>query len=159
MPNLRGSLKIILNSGNLEKKSKIRSLFEKSKTLVTVPFYEDTHSILSSIAQKFFRIVRNEFPPKNGHQVRSVAQMGTGSPQVIIKPIPERLADIRRNRVAIMNDHNLKEYTNLDSIKKEVNVSKNIFKRNNWPIIDVTRRSVEETAASILKIIEIKKHK
>ena len=72
---------------------------------------------------------------------------------------PERLADIRRNRVAIMNDHNLKEYTNLDSIKKEVNESKNIFKRNNWPIIDVTRRSVEETAASILKIIEIKKHK
>ncbi len=72
---------------------------------------------------------------------------------------PERLADIRRNRVAIMNDHNLKEYTDLDSIKKEVNESKNIFKRNNWPIIDVTIRSVEETAASILKIIEIKKHK
>ena len=58
-----------------------------------------------------------------------------------------------------MNDHNLKEYTDLDSIKKEVKESKNIFKRNNWPIIDVTRRSVEETAASILKIIEIKKHK
>ena len=34
-----------------------------------------------------------------------------------------------------------------------------IFKRNNWPIIDVTRKSVEETAASILKIIDIKKHK
>ena len=34
---------------------------------------------------------------------------------------------------------------------------KNLFKKNNWPIIDVTRRSVEETAASILKIIEIKK--
>ena len=58
-----------------------------------------------------------------------------------------------------MKDHNLKEYTDLDSIKKEVNESKNIFKRNNWPIIDVTRRSVEETAASILKIIEINKHK
>ena len=37
--------------------------------------------------------------------------------------------------------------------------SKNLFKKNNWPIIDVTRRSVEETAASILKIIEIKKNK
>tara|TARA_B100000963_G_scaffold163311_1_gene141912 strand:- start:6553 stop:7371 length:819 start_codon:yes stop_codon:yes gene_type:complete len=72
---------------------------------------------------------------------------------------PERLADIRRNRVAIMNDHQLKDYTNLDSIKKEVNDSKNLFKKNNWPIIDVTRKSVEETAASILKIIEIKKHK
>ena len=72
---------------------------------------------------------------------------------------PERLADIRRNRVAIMNDHKLKDYTDLDFIKKEVNESKNLFKKNNWPIIDVTRRSVEETAASILKIIEIKKNK
>ena len=72
---------------------------------------------------------------------------------------PERLADIRRNRVAIMNDHKLKEYTDIDFIKNEVNDSKNLFKKNNWPIIDVTRRSVEETAASILKIIEIKKHK
>ena len=72
---------------------------------------------------------------------------------------PERLADIRRNRVAIMNDHKLKEYTDIDFIKNEVNDSKNLFKKNNWPTIDVTRRSVEETAASILKIIEIKKNK
>ena len=72
---------------------------------------------------------------------------------------PERLVDIRRNRVAIMSEHQIKDYTNLDFIKKELNDSKNLFKKNNWPIIDVTRRSVEETAASILKIIEIKKHK
>jgi len=72
---------------------------------------------------------------------------------------PDRLADIRRNRVAIMKDHKLKDYTDLEFIKKEVIESKNLFKKNNWPIIDVTRRSVEETAASILKIIEIKKHK
>tara|TARA_Y100001958_G_scaffold159689_1_gene162476 strand:+ start:1811 stop:2629 length:819 start_codon:yes stop_codon:yes gene_type:complete len=72
---------------------------------------------------------------------------------------PERLSDIRRNRVAIMNDHKLKDYTDLEFIKKEVNDSKTLFKKNNWPIIDVTRKSVEETAASILKIIEIKKHK
>jgi hypothetical protein len=72
---------------------------------------------------------------------------------------PERLADIRRNRVAIMKDHNLKEYTDLNSIKNEVENSKKLFTKNNWPIIDVTRRSVEETAASILKIIEIKKNK
>ena len=72
---------------------------------------------------------------------------------------PERLADIRRNRVAIMRDHNLKEYTDLKYIKEEVESAKKLFKKNNWPIIDVTRRSVEETAASILKIIEIKKNK
>ena len=72
---------------------------------------------------------------------------------------PERLSDIRRNRVAIMQDQNLKEYTDLEFIKKEVEDSKKLFKKNSWPIIDVTRRSVEETVASILKIIEIKKHK
>ena len=72
---------------------------------------------------------------------------------------PERLSDIRRNRVAIMKDQNLKEYTDLEFIKKEVEDSKRLFKKNNWPIIDVTRKSVEETAASILKIIEIKKNK
>ena len=72
---------------------------------------------------------------------------------------PERLADIRRNRVAIMKDHKLKEYTDLEHIKREVIDSKALFKKNNWPVIDVTRRSVEETAASILKIIEIKKNK
>ena len=72
---------------------------------------------------------------------------------------PERLADIRRNRVAIMKDPKLNDYTNLDFIRKEVDDSKILFKKNNWPTIDVTRRSVEETAASILKIIEIKKNK
>ena len=72
---------------------------------------------------------------------------------------PGRLEDIRRNRVAIMNDHKIKEYTDLDFIQNEVEDSKKLFKKNNWPIIDVTRKSVEETAASILKIIEIKKNK
>ena len=72
---------------------------------------------------------------------------------------PERLADIRRNRVAIMKDNNIKEYTDLNFIKEEVNKSKQLFNKYKWPIIDVTRRSVEETAASILKIFEIKKNK
>ena len=58
-----------------------------------------------------------------------------------------------------MKDHKLKDYTDLDLIQKEVEDSKILFKKNNWPTIDVTRKSVEETAASILKIIEIKKNK
>ena len=72
---------------------------------------------------------------------------------------PERLSDIRRNRVAIMNERNLPKYTNLDAIRKEVEESKNLFKKYNWPTIDVTRKSVEETAASIIKIIDIRKSK
>ena len=71
---------------------------------------------------------------------------------------PERLSDIRRNRVAIMKENNIKEYTDLNFINDEVNKSKKLFNRYKWPIIDVSRKSVEETAASILKIYEIKKN-
>ena len=46
-------------------------------------------------------------------------------------------------------------YTNLDSIKKEVLDAKKTFQKYKWPLIDVTRKSVEETAASIIKIHEI----
>ena len=72
---------------------------------------------------------------------------------------PERLADVRRNRVTMMKENNIKEYTDLNFIKEEIKKSKNLFKKNNWPIIDVTRKSVEESAASILKIYEIQKSK
>ncbi len=71
----------------------------------------------------------------------------------------ERLADIRRNRIAIMKENKIKEYTDLDHIKEELDKSKKLFKKYNWPTIDVTRKSVEETAASILKIYEIRKNK
>ena len=72
---------------------------------------------------------------------------------------PDRLSDIRRNRVALMQENRASNYTDISSIKKEVEESKNLFRKYNWPIIDVTRKSVEETAASIIKIIEIKKNK
>ena len=72
---------------------------------------------------------------------------------------PERLHDIRRNRVAISNEKGTSSYTNLENITEEVNNSQKLFKQFNWPIIDVTRKSVEETAASIIKIYEIKKNK
>ena len=68
---------------------------------------------------------------------------------------PERLFDIRRNRLSSIKENEASDYTNLDKIRTEVNQSKKIFKKNNWPIIDVTRKSVEETAASIIKIYEI----
>ena len=68
---------------------------------------------------------------------------------------PQRLSEIRRNRVALMKD-NVPSYADVENIKKEVNESLSLFKKNNWPIIDVTRKSVEETAASIIKIYEIK---
>ena len=71
----------------------------------------------------------------------------------------ERLSEIRKTRANTNQNINLNLYTNIDKIKEEVNNSKKMFKKYNWPIIDVTRRSVEETAASIIKIYEIKKNK
>ncbi len=67
----------------------------------------------------------------------------------------ERLADIRKNRINSIKDNNNQDYTNLDKIKREVEDAKNTFKKYKWPTIDVTRKSVEETAASIIKIYEI----
>ena len=68
---------------------------------------------------------------------------------------PDRLVDIRKNRMNSLKETENKSYTNLENIKKEVNDAKNTFKKFKWPMIDVTRKSVEETAASIIKIYEI----
>ena len=70
----------------------------------------------------------------------------------------ERLADIRKNRMNSLKESQNKSYTDLSKIKKEVENAKNTFKKYKWPIIDVTRKSVEETAASIIKIYEIYKN-
>tara|TARA_Y100000816_G_scaffold290888_1_gene280713 strand:+ start:2614 stop:3444 length:831 start_codon:yes stop_codon:yes gene_type:complete len=67
----------------------------------------------------------------------------------------ERLADIRKNRMNSLRDTKNKNYTDLEKIKQEVEEARSIFKKYKWPTIDVTRKSVEETAASIIKIHEI----
>ena len=68
---------------------------------------------------------------------------------------PERLADLRKNRMNSLKETESINYTNLESIKKEVLQAKKTFQKYKWPLIDVTRKSVEETAASIIKIHEI----
>ena len=68
---------------------------------------------------------------------------------------PERLADIRKNRMNSLRETENKKYVNLDNIKNEIIEAKKTFQKYKWPSIDVTRKSVEETAASIIKIHEI----
>ncbi len=68
---------------------------------------------------------------------------------------PERLADLRKNRMNSLKKSDNTNYTNLDDIKDEVMKAKKTFQKYKWPVIDVTRKSVEETAASIIKIHEI----
>ena len=68
---------------------------------------------------------------------------------------PERLVDLRKNRMNSLQKNQTTNYTNLEDIKDEVTKAKKTFQKYRWPIIDVTRKSVEETAASIIKIYEI----
>tara|TARA_B110000259_G_scaffold111077_1_gene126878 strand:+ start:8212 stop:9036 length:825 start_codon:yes stop_codon:yes gene_type:complete len=69
----------------------------------------------------------------------------------------ERLSEIRNNRLEIMKENKIGNYSDLNFIQREINDSKKLFKKYNWPVIDVTRKSVEETAASIIRIFDIKK--
>ena len=68
---------------------------------------------------------------------------------------PDRLVDLRKNRMQSIRDNESTEYTNLDIVQKEMEDARKLFQKYKWPSIDVTRKSVEETAASILKIHDI----
>ena len=70
----------------------------------------------------------------------------------------ERLVDVRKNRMNSLKETENKNYTKIEDIKKEILNAKKTFKKYGWPSIDVTRKSVEETAASIIKIHEIYKN-
>ena len=71
---------------------------------------------------------------------------------------PERLVDIRKNRMNTLKERENTSYTNIKKIEKEISDAKKTFIKYKWPTIDVTRKSVEETAASIIKIHEIYKN-
>jgi len=68
---------------------------------------------------------------------------------------PERLVDLRKNRMNSLKETENIKYTDIENIKKEIEDAKKTFQKYRWPSIDVTRKSVEETAASIIKIHEI----
>ncbi|MDA9146900.1 kinase/pyrophosphorylase [bacterium] len=68
---------------------------------------------------------------------------------------PERLVDLRKNRMNSLKETENTKYVNIENIKKEIMDAKKTFQKYRWPSIDVTRKSVEETAASIIKIHEI----
>ena len=66
-----------------------------------------------------------------------------------------RLHDVRKNRLTTIKENENTNYTKLETIQSEIEKSKKAFKKYQWPVIDVTRKSVEETAASVIKIHEI----
>ncbi len=66
---------------------------------------------------------------------------------------PDRLIQIRRNRLLSLNEARESDYVDTDAVREETIRARRLFERNQWPIIDVTRRSVEETAATIINLL------
>lgn len=65
---------------------------------------------------------------------------------------PERLIQVRRNRLLSLNQRDETAYVEVEAVQKEVAYARRMFADNGWPVIDVTRRSIEETAAAIITL-------
>ncbi len=63
---------------------------------------------------------------------------------------PDRLIQIRRNRLISLNQEPETDYVDLEAVRAETVYARKLYARHDWPVIDVTRRSIEETAAAIL---------
>ncbi len=74
-----------------------------------------------------------------------------------LKVSPDRLIAIRTNRLLSLNTEANTEYVDEDSVREEVVFANRLFERQGWNVIDVTRRSIEETAATILNMVETRK--
>jgi [pyruvate, water dikinase]-phosphate phosphotransferase / [pyruvate, water dikinase] kinase len=66
---------------------------------------------------------------------------------------PERLIQVRRNRLSMLHQDEATDYTDIEAVRSEVAQARRLFAQNHWPVIDVSRRSIEETAAAILKLL------
>jgi regulator of PEP synthase PpsR (kinase-PPPase family) len=70
---------------------------------------------------------------------------------------PDRLIQIRRNRLLSLNEDRASAYVESDAVREETIRARRLFERHGWPTIDVTRRSVEETAAAVLNLLTEKR--
>jgi [pyruvate, water dikinase]-phosphate phosphotransferase / [pyruvate, water dikinase] kinase len=66
---------------------------------------------------------------------------------------PERLVQIRRNRLITMGVQNDTDYVDIEKVRSEVMTTRRLYEYHGWPSIDVTRRSIEETAATIMNLL------
>jgi len=79
----------------------------------------------------------------------------TDGPLVIgLTKTPERLIQLRRNRLRLLAEETDTDYVDPEVVRQEVAAARRLCSENNWPVVDVTRRSIEETAAAILQVYE-----
>ncbi len=109
------SLKFILKSGNLEKKSKLRNFFEKSKNLIIVPFYEDTHQSLLFLAQSFFKENKIKISPQN---INYIIENSKGN-RINLKNELEKIKNFSQKKLSI----ELNEINKLTNLAENYNIS------------------------------------
>jgi len=67
---------------------------------------------------------------------------------------PERIVQIRQNRLLGLKAHrDGDKYIDQQAVAEELAASRRLCTKHNWPLIDVTRRSIEETAAAVLALL------
>ena len=66
---------------------------------------------------------------------------------------PDRLLQIRRNRLLNLREERESSYIDTEAVREEIIRARRLFERHGWPVIDVTRRSVEETAAAVINVL------
>ena len=82
------------------------------------------------------------------------ALFGLRHPLVVgLTTAPERLIQVRRNRLLSLNQAPETAYVDLEKVGREVQYARRMFADNGWPVIDVTRRSIEETAAAVINLL------
>ncbi|MHA1108011.1 MAG: kinase/pyrophosphorylase, partial [Alphaproteobacteria bacterium] len=64
---------------------------------------------------------------------------------------PERLVQVRRNRIKLLQRDDRTDYVDPEQVNLEITEARKLFSKMHWPVIDVSRRSIEETAAAIIQ--------
>lgn len=92
-------------------------------------------------------LVPGRGPPENLRNLSSALVVG-------LTISPDRLIQIRRNRLLSLKESRDTSYTDIEAVREEVVQARRLYERQGWPVIDVTRRSVEETAAAVLNLLQ-----
>jgi DNA polymerase-3 subunit delta len=155
---------IILNSRNLEKKSKLRNLFEKNKKTICVPFYEDNNQTLSAIASKFFR--DNKIPISQ-QSINLIVNRSRGDRQNLKNEL-DKIENFIKNKKKIEISEILK-ITNLaenysvtdlvdNCLAKNKKRTLNILNENNYNVDDciIIIRTMLSKSKRLLKLIQEK---
>ena len=111
------------------------------------------------VAQIGCRVTRGSKVGEDSTAATQLTMVGAGEtpcePRAFIVDLPsERLVQVRRNRLTMLHQKDGTEYTDLEQVRDEVAQARRLFLERKWPMIDVSRRSIEETAAAVMNLYQ-----